>query len=111
MTTPAKDPLCSGAHLGYKAFKRRVDPTSTPGAIILLASCQFGTSGWSIYFEPDGENKFELFQKEPQGIVTELVTLYSALWSEGYELADPPATVSITDTFGTHSVPVEDWPA
>ncbi|MGA7217664.1 MAG: hypothetical protein WBX38_05090 [Candidatus Sulfotelmatobacter sp.] len=106
---PLSPPLSRGGDIEYKAFARVFD--EGPAAVIMLiATCYYPTSGYSIYFEPGrGLHEFELLEKPPSGIFNPLVTYNSTSWSTGQRLADPPADVVVTDAYGQHTVEVEPW--
>ncbi|MGD0570065.1 MAG: hypothetical protein ABSA78_16810 [Candidatus Sulfotelmatobacter sp.] len=106
---PVSPPLSRGSEIEYKAFARAFDEGG-PAVLVLIATCSYGTSGFTIYFASgQGLNEFELLEKPPSGIVEELVTYYMASWSTSQRLADPPKHVAITDASGTYRVKVEPW--
>ena len=102
--TPPPADLCRGEALQYRAYLRKLDPNASAGLLIVVANCYYDRQGWSIAFK--GRS---LYQTPPTGIEPLLDTFYVASWTSSYELGDPPATVEITDGFGTHAVPVKPW--
>jgi hypothetical protein len=106
---PLSPPLSQGSEIEYRAFARTFD--EGPAAVLMLiATCFYPTSGWTIYFKPgEGLHQFDLLEKPPSGIFNPLVTYNSASWATGQRLADPPASVTITDAGGEHDVEVEVW--
>lgn len=105
---PLSPPLSRGSEIEYKAFARTYDGDEA-ATISLIATCYYGTSGFTIFFQEAGINEFELLEKPPSGIVSQLVTYYGASWTSGQRLADPPSHVSITDASGTYRIKVEHW--
>lgn len=102
-------PLSRGSEIEYKAFARAFDGGGAE-IISLIATCYYGTTGFAIFFqEGPGINEFELLEKSPSGIVSQLVTYYGASWTSGQRLAEPPSHISVTDASGTHRVTVEHW--
>jgi hypothetical protein len=106
---PLSPPLSQGLEIEYRAFARTFD--QGPAAVLMLiATCYYPTSGYSIYFEPgDAPDEFELLEKPPSGIFNPLVTYNSASWATGQRLAEPPDSVTITDASGEHEIEVEVW--
>ena len=105
---PAASPtLCRGGNIGYKAFARKLTPDADVAVLILVATCSFDNSGFTISFQP-ADNGFQLLQQPPTGIVREMVTYCTASWaSVGLEV--PPGHVTVTDGFGSHRVHVKEW--
>jgi hypothetical protein len=105
---PVTPPLSRGSDIEYKAFARNFGG-GRAAVFSLIATCYYGTPGYTIFFQGGGGNKFELLETVPHGIVNQLVTYYLASWTGGQPLADPPSHVEITDASGTHRVKVEHW--
>lgn len=96
--------LCHGNLIEYRAFLRRPDPSLSIGIVILIASCQFDNPDMTLFF--DGYN---LMQMPPPGIHPQYHAFYVASTTSKLELADPPNSITVTDAFGSHDVPVNDW--
>jgi hypothetical protein len=105
--TPAPS-LSHGSAIEYRAYARQFFPNSNAAVLFLAATCFYGSSGFSISFQPT-DSGFELLEQVPTGIVHELVTYYSASWNSGQQETTPPKHVTITDAFGQHRVRVEEW--
>jgi hypothetical protein len=96
--------LCVGNLLEYRALVRRLDPNLGNGIVIVLASCYFGNPKMTLFF--DGYN---LMQTPPSEIHPQYDTFYVASVTSPLVLGDPPPTVTVTDGFGSHVIPVADW--
>ncbi len=105
---PISPPLSRGSEIEYKAFARTFSGGHA-AVLSLIATCYYGTPGFTIFFQAAPGNKFELLQTIPHGIEPDLVTYYLGSWTGGQPLADPPTHVEITDAHGTHRVKVEHW--
>ncbi|MFZ0772687.1 MAG: hypothetical protein WCA49_13860 [Candidatus Sulfotelmatobacter sp.] len=105
---PVSPPLSRGSEIEYKAFARAFEGD---GAVLfLIASCYYGTPGYSIFFQAGSEaHEYELLETVPRGIEPQLVTYYMGSWSSGQRLTDPPTHVGITDATGTYRIKVERW--
>ena len=101
---PANSALCDGISIEYRAFLRKMNPDLDAGVIVLIASCIFGNPAMTLFF--DG---YRLMQTPPTGIHPQYDTFYVASVTSKLELANPPDTVTVTDGFGSHDVPVTDW--
>jgi hypothetical protein len=110
-TTPAPTlapGLSHGNAIEYRAFARQFFPNSSAAVLFLTATCYYGSAGFSISFQPTASG-FELIEHPPTGIVSELVTYYSASWNSGQQETTPPKHVTVTDAFGQHRVHVQEW--
>src|SRR5215470_7377182 len=109
-TQPApKSALSHGSAIEYKAFARPFHKGSGE-VLYLLATCSYGTPGFSLFFEAQsGLAQFELMETPPSGIVPQLVTYYIASWTNGQPLSQPPKHVKVRDAHGEHTVKVETW--
>ena len=94
---------CAGGDLGYVAL------VNTQNVVMLHAGCYYDVSGISIGFNTPGGN-FALNQ-DVGTVVPDQVTLLYAGTTTGAPSVVPPATFSVTDGFGAHSVPVSAFPA
>ena len=97
---------CTAANIVYKAYKRPYDGGAP--VLTLLASCEYGSAPWEIYFTavPGETNVYQLMEKVP-GVVYWLHTYYSTTYCSGYGLAELGDTVVIEDARGRHTVSVE----
>lgn len=97
-----------GSGLVYRAFARQVE--GIPGWVVtVVASCYYPVSGWRIFFDGSTESGLQLMQEEPKDYF-DLTDFVSASWAPGSVLPpERPATVQVTDAFGTHTITVEDW--
>jgi hypothetical protein len=111
MSSPTTSPtptLSHGSAIEYRAYTRQFFPNSSAAVLFLTATCYYGTSGFSISFQPT-DSGFELIEQPPTGIVSDLVTYYSASWNSSQQETTPPRHVTITDAFGQHKVHVREW--
>lgn len=113
MSSPTTAPtpnlaLSRGAAIEYKAYTRRFQPNIDAAVLILVATCYYDTSGFTIAFQPTASG-YELVEQPPSGIFLNLVTYYVASWTTGVEAATIPTHVTITDSFGEHRVHVKGW--
>jgi hypothetical protein len=106
-TSPAK-PLSKGLAIEYKAFLRKF---FTPGAgtLFVIASCYYDTSGFTISFEKNAAGELTLVEEPPSGIFLNLVTYYSATWTNNADPDAEPTHIMIVDGEGTHRVHVRPW--
>ncbi len=106
----AQNSLSNGLAIAYKAYARAIPfpGDGHTGALFLIATCYYQSSGFTIYFE-ENSGEWSLMEEPPTGIVHFLDTCYVASGTSGIELASPPAHVTITDGQGKHVVPVERW--
>ncbi len=100
--------LATAGDLIYKAYSRDYVGGSAK-VISVFASCHYGTSGWRIFFQSDGaeEGTYKYFEKVPSGVTTELMTYYTASFTEGIGATNAPESVKIIDAHGEHDVVVE----
>jgi hypothetical protein len=96
--------LCHAQAISYSAFLRRLNPNSGAGVILVMASCYYGSTGWTIFFKGNS-----LMQVPPPGIVEQHDTFFSASRTSLLELSEPPTVISITDAYGIHEISVGDW--
>lgn len=113
MSSPSLTPipalaLSRGAAIEYKAYARPFQPNLDAAVLILVATCYYDTGGFTISFQPTASG-FELVEKPPAGIHTNIVTYYTTSWTNGVEAASVPTHVTITDSFGEHRVHVKRW--
>jgi hypothetical protein len=113
MSSPTTAPspnlsLSRGAAIEYKAFARRFQPTLDASVLVLVATCYYDTSGFSILLQPTASG-YQLVEQPPTGIVLNLVTYYATSWTTGIEEDVTPTHVTITDSFGDHKVHVKEW--
>jgi hypothetical protein len=110
--SPADTGLSRGTAIGYKAYTRTFEDSNggsgTAAVVLLLASCYYDSSGWTIFFEGNLQ-QLSLMEQNPTGIVREMVTYYAASWTTSFRMSDVPAEITVTDAFGDHVVPVEQW--
>ena len=77
---PAPSPgLSHGLQIEYKAFMRPFTDNKKIGTLILLATCSYMITGFTIFFEEDS-GKFSLMEQPPSGMFNHIVTYYSASW-------------------------------
>jgi hypothetical protein len=113
MSSPTTAPtpnlaLSRGSGIEYKAYARRFQPNVDAAVLILVATCYYDTSGFTISFQAAASG-FELVEQPPTGIFRNMVTYYVTSWTTGIE-ADATAThVTISDSFGQHRVHVKPW--
>ena len=108
--SPPAPQLSRGVNIEYKAFKRTFFTNSTDGVLFLLATCEYPSNGFSIFFEEDS-GKFNLMEQPPSGINLNLDTFCVAVWpAKSVSGESPvPSHVTIVDAQGEHRVPVEYW--
>jgi hypothetical protein len=108
-TTPQSG-LSHGTAIEYKAFARSFTQDETVGVLYLIATCYYGTSGFTIFFE-ENSGKFNLMEQPPTGIFMNLVTYYVATWPTGGSPGERtlPTHVDIVDAQGEHRVHVKPW--
>lgn len=98
----------AGSGLEYRAFARQVGGISG-WVVTVVASCYYPVSGWRIFFEGSTESGLQLMQEEPR-YYYDLTDFVSASWAPGSVFpSERPASVQVTDGFGTHTITVEDW--
>lgn len=69
-TAPTPAPvLCQGNQIEYKAFARHYAAGQQVATLVLLATCNFNSSGYSIAFQPTATG-FQLMEQPPGGIVS-----------------------------------------
>jgi hypothetical protein len=108
--TPILAPdLSHGVAIEYRAYTRKFYPNQDGAVLFLAATCNYGSSGRSIFFQSTGANTFTLMENRPSGVVSEIVTYYSASWNSSQQEFPPPSHVTITDAFGDHHVHVKAW--
>ena len=93
--------ISHGLAIEYKAFVRTFFEDQTAGVLYLMATCFYDTSGFTIFFEPNGSNpsKFKLMEQPPTGVFLNLATYYGAIWrTDGVsDLQTLPTHVMIED--------------
>ena len=89
----------------YRAFARTFDDPKQP-VLVLLASCHYPTSGYTLGFQGDAEGNWKLLERKPE-FAAQVLTYYSITTSQTYE--ELPRSVKVTDAHGTHQVLVENW--
>jgi hypothetical protein len=110
--TPPPAKLCDALKIEYKAFARPFLENTKDAILYLIATCQFLTNGFTIYFEEAEPNKFRLMEQPPTGVFLNLYTYYVASWPPptGISAETPvPRHVIIEDSYGEHQVKVEPW--
>jgi hypothetical protein len=108
-TTPVSSPALSrGTAIEYKAYARHFQPNSDAGVLILVATCYYDTSGFTISFQ-SAATGFDLVEQPPTGIFRNMVTYYVASWTTGIDADTVPSHVTVTDAFGQHRVHVKTW--
>jgi hypothetical protein len=98
---------CTAQGLVYKAYKRLY--SGGPSYVLnLFASGYYGDAPWEIFFTGvEGQaGTYNLMEKVPT-IVYFIVTYYATSYSSGVGLPDLGDTVTIIDSYGSHTVPVE----
>jgi hypothetical protein len=100
--------LSRGTGIEYKAYARRFQPNLNASVLILVATCFYDTSGFTISFQPTASG-YELIEQPPTGVFRNLVTYYVSSWTTGIETTATPAHVTISDSFGQHRVHVKEW--
>jgi hypothetical protein len=100
--------LSRGTAIEYKAYARRFQPNIDASVLILVATCYYDTSGFSISFQPAASG-YELVEQPPTGVFRNMVTYYVTSWTTGIETDATPGHVTITDSFGQHRVHVTAW--
>ncbi len=105
--SPGKQPS-NGNAIEYKAFVRKFFDRGA-GTIFVIASCTYDISGFTIFFEETQPGQLTLMETPPTGIFTNLVTYYSASWTNNANAAQEPGHLMITDGQGTHRVHVKPW--
>jgi hypothetical protein len=111
--TPPPTPgpsLSHGLEIEYKAFARSFTQDKKIATLYLIATCSYLISGFTIFFEADGE-QFKLMEQPPTGVFDHLVTYYAASWpTKGTPgQSEVPKHVTITDSYGEHKVQVKKW--
>jgi hypothetical protein len=108
-STPAPT-LSHGLEIEYKAFVRPFTDNKKVGTLVLLATCSYLTSGFTIFFQEDSGH-INLMEQPPSGVFMNLVTYYSASWpakgSPGQ--SEIPKHITVTDAYGDHEVHVREW--
>jgi hypothetical protein len=114
--TPAVAPpapeLCHGTAIEYKALTRPfLNKEKSDAVLYLIATCSYGTPGFTIFFEDEGSGNFRLMEQPPTGVVMELVSYYIATWPTKSIPAETqvPTHVTIVDAYGEHRVHVRPW--
>jgi hypothetical protein len=107
MPAPGKQ-LSQGLAIEYKAFVRKF---FTPGAgtLFVIASCYYKTSGFTISLEKDASGQLSLMEVPPSGVVLDVVTYYSASWTNNLDPDTEPGHITIVDGSGSHKVHVKAW--
>jgi hypothetical protein len=107
MPDPVKR-LSQGLAIEYKAFVRKF---FTPGAgtLFVIASCYYKTSGFTISLENDASGQLSLMEVPPSGVFLNLVTYYSASWTNNRDPDTEPSHITIVDGHGSHKVHVKPW--
>jgi len=100
--------LSRGSGIEYKAYARRFQPNVDAAVVILVATCFYDTSGFTISFQPNASG-YELVEQPPTGVFRNMVTYYVASWTTGIETDTSPTHVTIVDSFGEHRVHVKAW--
>ncbi len=100
--------LSRGSAIEYKAYSRRFQPDIKAAVLVLVATCFYDTSGFTISFQPTASG-FNLVEQPPTGVFLNLVTYYAASFTNGIEVDAVPTHVTITDAFGQHRVQVHSW--
>jgi hypothetical protein len=114
MSSPPSPPppeLSHGVEIEYKAFARSFFQNAPQAAVLcLVATCSYGSTGYTIFFERDSD-KFKLMEQPPTGIIHFLQTFYAATWpTQGVSFeSELPTHVTIVDAQGEHSVEVKPW--
>jgi hypothetical protein len=111
MSSTPPPALSHGVEIEYKAYARSFF-TNAPkdAALYLVATCSYGSTGFTIFFEQDA-GQFKLMEQPPTGIVNFLQTFYVASWpTQGVSFeSDLPKHVTIVDAQGEHKVEVKPW--
>lgn len=105
--SPAKQ-LSQGLAIEYKAFLRKFF-SSGAGTLFVIASCYYKTSGFTISLEKNDAGQLSLMETPPTGVFLNLVTYYTASWTNNEDPDTEPSHLSIVDGHGTHRVPVKHW--
>ncbi len=106
-TAPTPAPvLCQGNQIEYKAFARHYAAGQQVATLVLLATCNFNSSGYSIAFQPTATG-FQLMEQPPGGIVHFIVSYCSTSWTSFLEQV--PSHVTVVDAAGEHKVHVKPW--
>jgi hypothetical protein len=104
---PGKVQLSHGDQIEYKAYARDFGLGSV---LYLVATCSYPAGPYEIWFE--GEQgpgwKWKLMEKAPT-IFYNLATYHIASSTSGQPPAELPRSIEVTDGFGTHTVPVNNW--
>ena len=111
MSSPPPPGPSHGVGIEYKAFARSFFQNApTAAALYLVATCSYGSTGYTIFFERDS-SKFKLMEQPPTGIVHFTQTFYIASWpTQGVSFeSELPTHVTIVDAHGEHSVEVKPW--
>jgi hypothetical protein len=106
VTEPIIQPSTAGGLL-YKCFARTFEAGASP-VLYLLASGVQPRGGYQLFFRSDRDFHWTLYERVPV-VAPDLTTWYVASTTTGQQVLDPPASVDVTDAFGTHQVPVEAW--
>jgi hypothetical protein len=108
--TPLAPSLSHGVEIEYKAFARSFSQGDKAGVLYLVATCNYPTSGFTIFFQEDS-GKFKLMEQPPTGVFLNLVTYYVASWPPAgvSEESALPTHVTIVDAYGEHPVHVKPW--
>lgn len=105
---PSGPALSRGTPIEYKAYARRFQPDVDASVLILMATCYYDKSGFTIAFQPTASG-YELTEQSPAGIFRNMITYYVTSFTTGIEADVTPSHVTITDSFGQHRVHVKPW--
>ena len=102
---PATIRPCTASGIIYQAYQRPYEGGSAK-VLILYASCYYGDAPWEIFFTGVEGGGYQLLEKVPT-ITFGLVSYYATSYCSGYGLLELGDTVTITDAYGAHQVPVQ----
>lgn len=111
MSSAPPSALSHGVEIEYKAFARPFFQNAPDAAALyLVATCSYGSTGFTIFFERDS-GQFKLMEQPPTGIVNFMQTFYAASWpTQGVSFeTELPTHVTILDAQGEHRVEVKPW--
>ncbi len=74
--------LSHGLAIEYRAFARTFSKGDNGAVLFLLASCYYLTSGFTIFFEENGE-KYQLMEQPPTAVFTKSGHLLRRLLANG----------------------------
>jgi hypothetical protein len=101
---PATIRPCTGSGIVYNAYQRPYDGGPSK-VLILFASCFYGDGPWEIFFTEGQAGTYQLLEKVPT-ITFGLVSYYATSFCSGAGLLELGDTVTINDSYGSHTVPV-----